>query len=97
MSNVLDSVSVCLKIPAGVLRLQDVEQQLLDVAGGELVDVLGRQVSCTDLQLMFHGLDNPSGDPRCTHTHTHTHTHTVKHRIEHYTAHMGVITFFVQG
>lgn len=51
-----------------VLWLQDVQQQLLDVAGGELVDVLGRHVSCTDLQLVLHGLDDPSGDPRCTQT-----------------------------
>lgn len=51
-----------------VLWLQDVQQELLDVAGGELVDVLRRHVSCTDLQLVLHGLDDPPGDPRCTQT-----------------------------
>lgn len=46
--------------PASVLRLQHVQQKLLDVAGGELVDVLGWHVSCHDLQFMFHSLDDPS-------------------------------------
>ncbi len=50
-----------------MLWLQDIQQELLDVAGGELVDVLGWHVSRPDLQLMFHGLDNPSGDPVHTH------------------------------
>lgn len=54
-------------VPAGVLRLQDVQQQLLDVAGGQLVDVLGGHVSCPDLQFMFHGLDDPPGDEQHTH------------------------------
>lgn len=55
------------RVPASVLWLQDIQQELLDVAGGELVDVLGWHVSRPDLQLMFHGLDNPSGDPVHTH------------------------------
>lgn len=46
------------------------------------MDVLGWHVSRPDLQLMFHGLDNPSGDPWCTHTIIKTYTYTVKHRIE---------------
>lgn len=54
------------RVPASVLRLQDVEQELLDVTRRELVDILWWHVSCPDLQLMFHGLDNPSGDPQCT-------------------------------
>lgn len=73
-----------------MLWLQDIQQELLDVAGGELVDVLGWHVSRPDLQLMFHGLDNPSGDP--------VHTHTVNtHRTEPNTAHMQVVTLFEQG
>lgn len=55
------------RIPASVLRLQHVQQKLLDVARGELVDVLGWHVSCHDLQFMFHSLDNPSGSPHNTH------------------------------
>lgn len=70
--------------------LQDVQQELLDVAGGQLVDVLGGHVSRPDLQLMFHGLDNPSGDPQ--------YTYAVNHlRIEPCTAHMGAVTLFEQG
>lgn len=46
-------------LPAGLLGLEDVEQQLLDVAGGQLVDVLGGHVPGTDLQLVFHSLDDP--------------------------------------
>jgi len=53
---------VCFRVPAGVLRLQDVQQELLDVAGGELVDVLRCHVSSSDLQLMLHGLNDPSGN-----------------------------------
>lgn len=49
-------------VPASVLWLQDVQQELLDVTGGELVDVPWRHVSSSNLQLMFHGLDNPAKD-----------------------------------
>lgn len=45
-----------------MLRLQDVQQELLDVTWGELVDVLRWQVSRADLQLMFHRLDDPTGN-----------------------------------
>lgn len=48
------------RVPAGVLRLEDVQEELLDVAGRELVDVLWWHVSSADLQLVLHGLHNPS-------------------------------------
>lgn len=85
--NVLDSVFEV--VPAGVLWLQDVQQELLDVAGGQLVDVLRWHVSRPDLQLVFHGLDNPSGDPQGTHTNTHAHTVNA-HWTKPNTAHMAV-------
>ena len=46
-------------LPAGVLGLQDIQQQLLDVAWRQLVDVLGGHVPSPNLQLVLHGLDDP--------------------------------------
>ena len=53
---------MCSCVPAADLRLQYVQQQLLDVAGGQLVHILGRQFPRTDLQLVLHGLEDPAGD-----------------------------------
>ena len=52
--------SLVLQVPAAELGLQDVQQQLLDVARGQLVDVPGRQLPRTDLQLVLHGLEDPA-------------------------------------
>lgn len=46
-------------LPARLLRLQNVQQELLHLARGQLVQVLGRQVPSTDLQLVLHRVDNP--------------------------------------
>ena len=63
-------VCVCVCVPPCLLRLQDIQQQLFDVAGGHLVDVLGGHVPCSDLQLVLHGLDDPT-DARNTHSYDH--------------------------
>lgn len=49
-------------LPASVLGLQDIQQQLLDVTWRKLVDVLWGHVPSPNFQFMFHGLDNPPGN-----------------------------------
>lgn len=46
-------------LPALLLGLQNVQQELLHFARGHLVQVLGRHVPSTDLQLVLHRVDNP--------------------------------------
>ena len=48
-------------LPSSVLGLEHLQEQLFDVAGGHLVDVLDRHVTGTDLQLVLHGLNDPPG------------------------------------
>lgn len=57
-------------VPARVLGLQDIQQQLLDVTGRQLVDVLWGHVPSPNFQFMFHGLDDPPESTRRAHTQT---------------------------
>lgn len=45
--------------PAILLRLEDIQQELFDITRGHLIDVLRWHVPSTNLQLMFHCLNNP--------------------------------------
>lgn len=45
--------------PASLLRLEDIQQELFDITRGHLVDVLRWHFPSTNLQLMFHSLNNP--------------------------------------
>lgn len=47
-------------LPARLLRLQNVQQKLLHLTGGHLVQVLGWHIPSTDFQFILHGMDDPS-------------------------------------
>ena len=51
-------------LPSILLRLENIQQKLLDLTGRQLIQVRGQLVPAADPQLILHGVDDPPATER---------------------------------